>query len=62
MDHVGLSIHIIVGIGLEADFPLIEEEKLENPQSRDVEVLGAIVYQVLQEVFKGGIDDEFSSK
>jgi hypothetical protein len=62
MNYIWLSHHIIFDIGLEADFPLIEEEKLEDPQSRGVDVLRAIVHQVLKEVLEGGIDDELSSK
>jgi hypothetical protein len=62
MDYVRLSHHIIVGIGLEADLTLVEEEKLEDPQSRTIQVLGAILHQILKDIFISGSDDELGAE
>jgi hypothetical protein len=62
VDYVWLSHHIIVDIGLEADLTLVEEEKLKDPLCRCVQVLCAILHQVLKEVFISGIDNELGAE
>jgi hypothetical protein len=57
MNHVWLSLNIVCDIGLEAYMRFVEEEVLEDPESRRVKVGGDVLDQFLKKILKSGVDD-----